>query len=144
MAQVVLEQFPEGKTAIGPVIEDGFYYDFDLRRSLEVPAWAKIYAPRMVTKSGLMLRLGEGTAEVLQVLCDLSEVGCDLLTLGQYLQPTDRQLSVGRYVPPDEFDWYREKAEAMGFRGVASGPLVRSSHRAEALLVAINSSERVR
>lgn len=110
----------------------------DYRRSLEVLAWAKTYAPQTVTKSGLMLGLGERTAEVLRVLYDLREVRCDLLTLGQYLQPTDRQLPVARYVPPEEFDWYKDKAEAMGFRGVASGPLVRSSHRAEALWAAVN------
>ena len=104
------------------------------RRSLEVLAWTKALAPQTVTKSGLMLGLGERTAEVLQALYDLRKVRCDLLTLGQYLQPTDRQLPVTRYVPPKEFEWYKEKAKEIGFRGVASGPLVRSSHRAEALL----------
>jgi len=110
----------------------------DYRRSLEVLAQSKAYAPQTATKSGLMLGLGERTAEVLRVLYDLREVGCDLLTLGQYLQPTEHQLSVARYVPPAEFDWYRDKAQAMGFRGVASGPLVRSSHRAEALWAAVH------
>jgi lipoic acid synthetase len=62
-----------------------------------------------------------------------------LLTLGQYLQPTEHQLPVARYVSPDEFTVYGEKARAMGFRGVASGPLVRSSHRAEALWAAAQS-----
>ena len=104
------------------------------RRSLEVLAWTKALAPQTVTKSGLMLGLGERTAEVLQALYDLRKVRCDLLTLGQYLQPTDRQLPVTRYVPPKEFEWYKEKAKEIGFRGVVSGPLVRSSHRAEALL----------
>lgn len=105
----------------------------DYRRSLEILAWAKSHAPQMVTKSGLMLGLGERTAEVLQVLHDLRKARCDLLTLGQYLQPTDRQLPVARYIPPDEFAWYKDKAEALGFRSMAAGPLVRSSHRAEAL-----------
>jgi len=81
-----------------------------------------------------MLGLGERTAEVLRVLSDLRGVSCDVLTMGQYLQPTERQLPVTRYVPPQEFGWYQEKAEAMGFRAVASGPLVRSSYHAEALL----------
>jgi lipoyl synthase len=105
----------------------------DYRRSLALLARAKALHPGLVTKSGLMLGLGERTAEVLQVLHDLRQVGCDLLTLGQYLQPTDRQLPVVRYIPPEEFAAYGDKAETMGFRGVASGPLVRSSHRAEAL-----------
>lgn len=105
----------------------------DYRRSLGVLAWAKRQAHGVVTKSGLMLGLGERTTEVLQTLGDLRQAGCDLLTLGQYLQPTDRQLAVERYVPPVEFEGYRVQAESLGFRGVAAGPMVRSSHRAEAL-----------
>jgi lipoic acid synthetase len=105
----------------------------DYRRSLGVLAWAKAQAPRTVTKSGLMLGLGESTAEVLRTLYDLRQAQCDLLTLGQYLQPTDRQLPVSRFVPPAEFAGYQARAESLGFRGVAAGPLVRSSHRAEAL-----------
>ncbi len=112
----------------------------DYRRSLEVLAWAKSCAPQIVTKSGLMLGLGERTAEVLRVLHDLRQARCDLLTLGQYLQPTDHQLPVARYVPPAEFAWYKDKAEALGFLGVAAGPLVRSSHRAEALWAAACST----
>jgi len=111
----------------------------DYDRSLGVLAWAKAHTPRMVTKSGLMLGLGERAAEVLRVLYDLRRARCDLLTLGQYLQPTDRQLSVVRYVLPAEFAWYKDKAEALGFRGVAAGPLVRSSHRADVLWRAIGS-----
>ena len=103
------------------------------RRSLGVLAWAKAQAPRTVTKSGLMLGLGESTAEVLRTFYDLRQAQCDLLTLGQYLQPTDRQLPVDRFVPPVEFAGYQAKAESLGFRGVAAGPLVRSSHRAGAL-----------
>ena len=80
-----------------------------------------------------MLGLGESTAELLRTLYDLRQARCDLLTLGQYLQPTDRQLPVERYVPPAEFASYQARAESLGFRGVAGGPLVRSSHRAEAL-----------
>jgi lipoic acid synthetase len=106
------------------------------RRSLALLAWAKSQAPRLVTKSGLMLGLGERAAEVLQVLRDLRQARCDLLTMGQYLQPSDRQLPVVRHVPPEEFGWFQERAEQMGYLGVASGPLVRSSHRAEALWAA--------
>ena len=105
----------------------------DYRRSLGVLAWTKAQAPRMVTKSGLMLGLGESRTELLRTLYDLRQARCDLLTLGQYLQPTDRQLPVDRYIPPAEFASYQARAESLGFRGVAAGPLVRSSHRAEAL-----------
>jgi lipoic acid synthetase len=105
----------------------------DYRRSLGVLAWAKTLMPQMMTKSGLMLGLGERTPEALQVLYDLRQARCDLLTLGQYLQPTDRQVPTDRYVPPDEFAWYEIRAKALGFLGTAAGPLVRSSHRAEAL-----------
>jgi lipoic acid synthetase len=102
----------------------------DYRRSLGVLSWAKAQAPGVVTKSGLMLGLGECAAEVLRTFYDLRQAQCDLLTLGQYLQPTDRQVPVDRFVPPAEFDGYRASAERLGFRGVAAGPLVRSSHRA--------------
>jgi lipoic acid synthetase len=86
----------------------------------------------MVTKSGLMLGLGESVEEVLQVMRDLREVKCKILTLGQYLQPTREHLPVVRYVHPDEFRWLKGKGLAMGFRHVESGPLVRSSYHAEA------------
>jgi lipoic acid synthetase len=105
----------------------------DYRQSLGVLSWVKARAPRVVTKSGLMLGLGETTAEVLRTFYDLRQVQCDLLTLGQYLQPTDSQLAVDRFVPPAEFDGYRARAESLGFRAVAADPLVRSSHRAGAL-----------
>jgi lipoyl synthase len=105
----------------------------DYRRSLALLARAKDLRPGLVTKSGLMLGLGERTAEVIQVLQDLRRARCDLITLGQYLQPTDHQLPVARYLPPHEFAAYGDKARAMGFRGVASGPLVRSSYQAASL-----------
>jgi lipoic acid synthetase len=112
-----------------PLVRPGANY----RRSMALLAWAKSQAPGLVTKSGLMLGLGERAAEILQVLCDLRQARCDLLTMGQYLQPSDQQLPVVRHVPPEEFGWFQKKAEQMGYLGVASGPLVRSSHRAEAL-----------
>jgi lipoic acid synthetase len=85
----------------------------------------------MVTKSGLMLGLWETIEEVLQVMKDLSAAGCQILTLGQYLQPTKDHLPVERYVHPDEFRWLKGKGISMGFRHVESGPLVRSSYHAE-------------
>jgi lipoic acid synthetase len=100
------------------------------RRSLELLEWVKETEPSMLTKSGLMLGLGETREEVLNLLADLREVGCDFLTIGQYLQPRSDRLSVVRYVPPEEFEDYRRIAQDMGFRGVASGPFVRSSFHA--------------
>ena len=88
----------------------------------------------MVTKSGLMLGLGESPAEVLAVMADLRGSGCDILTLGQYLRPTKDHLPVERYVPPAEFAEFREKGMALGFRHVESGPLVRSSYHAAGLV----------
>lgn len=86
----------------------------------------------MVTKSGLMLGLGETMEEVLEVMKDLFAAGCQILTLGQYLQPTKDHLPVERYVHPDEFRRLKGKGISMGFRHVESGPLVRSSYHAEA------------
>lgn len=103
------------------------------QRSIGILSWIKIRTPHIATKSGLMLGLGEQIAEVLRVLYDLREAGCDMLTLGQYLQPTEHQHPVVRYVPPEEFADYQEKAEAMGFRKVVAGPLVRSSYQAGGL-----------
>jgi lipoyl synthase len=90
--------------------------------------------PGQVVKSGVMFGLGEKDDEVAQALEDLLAVGVRLLTLGQYLQPTRKHPPVQRYVSPDDFKAWEEKALAMGFHGVASGPLVRSSYRADELL----------
>jgi lipoic acid synthetase len=97
-------------------------------RSLELLARAK--RKGMTTKSGLMVGLGERTEEVLAVMEDLRRVQCDILTIGQYLQPTKEHLPVDRYVHPDEFALYRERGLTLGFRTVQSGPLVRSSYHA--------------
>ena len=83
------------------------------------------------TKSGMMLGLGEREDEVLTAMEDLRGVGCDLLTLGQYLQPTINHLPVVEFVCPEQFAAYGERARRMGFVHVASGPLVRSSYHAE-------------
>ncbi len=84
----------------------------------------------LVTKTGLMLGLGETRGEVLAVMRDVRRAGCQVLTLGQYLQPTSRHLPVAEYIHPEEFEWYKEAGAAMGFRAVAAGPLVRSSYHA--------------
>jgi lipoic acid synthetase len=77
-----------------------------------------------------MLGLGETDEEVIQTLKDLRAIDCDVVTFGQYLQPTPRHLKVIEYITPEKFKWWQETAEAMGFMYVASGPLVRSSYRA--------------
>jgi len=98
--------------------------------TLELLARAKRLVPAVKTKSGLMLGLGESREELLDVLADLIDHGVDYLTLGQYLQPTLDSLPVDRYVPPEEFDELGRIARELGFRKVASGPLVRSSYHA--------------
>jgi lipoyl synthase len=105
----------------------------DYQRSLSVFAYLKNRAPEVPTKSGLMVGLGEQEAEILAVLQDLRMQGCTLLTIGQYLQPSPAHLPVRRYVPPAEFAAWEERARQMGFAGVASGPLVRSSFQAASL-----------
>ncbi len=102
-------------------------------RSMAVLQMAKGIAPQIPTKSGLMLGCGESFDEVKAVLRDLRAVGCDFLTLGQYLRPTRDQLPVKRYVEPAEFDDLGQYAWSIGFKMVHSGPLVRSSYHAEEL-----------
>jgi lipoic acid synthetase len=102
-------------------------------RSLDVLAHAKRVAPAIPTKSGLMLGLGETSAEVLAVMRDLRACQVDMLTLGQYLRPSPRHLPIVRYVTPAEFDEFRREGYAIGFAHVESGPLVRSSYHASAL-----------
>lgn len=102
----------------------------DYRWTLELLRRVKEYNPHIKTKSGLMLGLGETRDEVFDVLADLLDFGCDFLTLGQYLQPSEKHLPVLRYIPPAEFDELGRAAKAMGFKKVASGPFVRSSYHA--------------
>ena len=100
-------------------------------RSLSVLAKVKKRVPEIYTKSGLMLGLGETKEELLETMADLRSAGCDLLTLGQYLQPTKKHLKIEEFIHPDQFAAYKRTAEAMGFSCVASGPLVRSSYHAD-------------
>ena len=102
----------------------------EYRWTLELLARVKRLNPAIKTKSGLMLGLGETHEELFDTLADLRDVGCDFLTLGQYLRPTPEHLSVVRYLPPEEFDQLGRAARTMGFSQVASGPFVRSSYHA--------------
>ncbi|MEM7736810.1 MAG: lipoyl synthase [Deinococcota bacterium] len=103
-------------------------------QTLKVLAYAKKARPDVLTKTSLMLGLGETDAEILETMDDLKAIGVDIVTFGQYLRPTVNHLPVERYVTPDEFKRYREIGLAKGFLEVVSGPLVRSSYRAERAL----------
>ena len=117
------------------------------RRSLEVLRYAKDFSPhpplspretaqgagRLKTKSGLMLGLGETSNEILQTLTDLRSAGCEYLTIGQYLQPSARHLTIQSFVPIQDFQFWKDEAFRLGFERVASGPLVRSSYFADQL-----------
>jgi len=100
------------------------------RQSLAVLENVKKLDPTRYTKSSIMVGLGETDEEVLQTMRDLRAVGVDILTIGQYLRPSPRHIEVVEYVHPDKFAQWKEAGEALGFRYVASGPLVRSSYRA--------------
>lgn len=101
------------------------------RRSLDVLRLVRHHTPRVVTKSGLMVGLGEDAREVEELLGNLREAGVEIVTIGQYLRPSRRNLPVTAYVPPEQFEAWRGYALSIGFRAVASGPLVRSSYLAE-------------
>jgi lipoic acid synthetase len=109
----------------------------DYKRSLNLLKRSKEDCPHIPTKSGFMLGLGETQEEVLELLRDLREAGCDFLTIGQYLQPRQDRLPVVRFIPPEEFEEYKRMGEEMGFRAVASGPFVRSSFHASEMFEAI-------
>ncbi|MFT5484082.1 MAG: lipoic acid synthetase [Halieaceae bacterium] len=103
-------------------------------QTLDVLSYAKSRQPKVLTKSSLMLGLGETIQEVGQAMSDLRASGVDILTLGQYLRPTKHHLPVEEWVHPDQFERYREQGLDLGFLEVASGPLVRSSYRADRIL----------
>ena len=104
------------------------------QQTLDVLAFAKAHRPDVLTKSSLMLGLGETPEEILQCMRDLRAHHVDILTLGQYLRPTVNHLPVAEWIHPDTFAAYREQGLALGFTEVASGPLVRSSYRADRIL----------
>jgi lipoic acid synthetase len=103
---------------------------FDYDRSLGVLRTAKRLRPSQVTKSNLILGMGERPEEIVEAMKDIAATGCDLLTMGQYLQPTPFHLPVDRWVPPEEFERYATLGPEMGFAHVEAGPLVRSSYHA--------------
>jgi len=107
----------------------------EYRRSLEVLSRGRLFSANLVTKSGIMLGLGESQREVIELMTDLRESGCDVLTIGQYLPPSRKHSELVRYVYPEEFAEYQNIGKDMGFVSVFSGPLVRSSfHAAESYL----------
>lgn len=129
---IVLDAFPdvlnhnvETVPRLYPTVRPQAKYN----RSLELLTRAKRRG--FLTKTGLMLGIGESPEEVISVMRDLRKVGCDVLTLGQYLQPTSHHLPVDRFVHPDEFETLRREGLSLGFLHVESGPLVRSSYHAE-------------
>ena len=108
--------------------------------SLELLARAKEFDPKTVTKSGIIAGMGETKNEVLQTMEDLRRVDCDLLTIGQYLRPSPKHHPIDRFYAPAEFAELASAGEAMGFKHVAAGPLVRSSYHADQQLAAAQPS----
>lgn len=108
-------------------------------RSLNVLRQVKEMDDTILTKSGMMMGLGEKEEEVIEVMKDLRDVGCDFLTLGQYLRPSEKHYPVMEYVTPETFERYKIKAEELGFKFIASGPFVRSSYKAADALDAIKA-----
>ncbi|MBC3900464.1 lipoyl synthase [Acetobacterium malicum] len=103
----------------------------DYDRSMAVLEYVKKQAPHIKTKTGMMVGLGETDEQVYQVMDDSLKVGCDIFTIGQYLQPSPQHIEVKAYVTPEKFAEYKKFGEAKGFHYIASSPLVRSSYRAE-------------
>ena len=101
----------------------------EYQRSLDLLKWFK--EKGLKTKSGIMVGIGEKKDEVFQIMKDLRRAGCDIMTIGQYLQPTKNHLPVDRYVTPEEFNLYRDEGIKFGFRAIESAPLVRSSYHAD-------------
>jgi lipoic acid synthetase len=125
----VLNHNMETVPRLYPIVRPEAVYE----RSLSMIQQAGTAGPRIQTKSGLMLGMGETPDEVRQTLTDLRDARCRILTLGQYLQPSSDHLPVERFIPPEEFDGWKMEALAMGFSQVACGPFVRSSYHAKEL-----------
>ena len=141
-----LEMQPEvlnHNTETVPRLYPAVRHKADYAQSLELLRRAATWSPRPVTKSGIMVGLGETRDEIRAVLRDLRSVDCDVLTVGQYLRPSLKHLPVARYLPPAEFDAIRDEARALGFTHVESGPLVRSSYHAESQVPGRGSQDRI-
>jgi len=114
-----------------PLVRDkGANYE----RSLKVLEYVRSRSKGIILKSGIMVGMGEEDEEVLEALRDLSEVGVDVVTIGQYLMPSSRHLPVARYVPPSQFEYYKEYGTSIGIKHVFAAPLVRSSYMAEEII----------
>lgn len=113
-------------------------------RTLELLKRSRILAPQIYTKSGLMVGLGETDNEIRQAMQDLQAVNCDILTLGQYLQPSQKHLKVDSFIPPEQFDAWKQFGESLGFLQVVSSPLTRSSYHAEQVRELIQRYPRVK
>lgn len=122
----VLNHNTESVPRLYRVVRSGARYE----RTLRLLANAKQFSPGMVTKSGLMVGLGESMTELIDVFRDLAERKVDILTVGQYLRPSRDHLPIARFYTPDEFEYLKNEAQRLGFRHVESGPLVRSSYHA--------------
>ncbi|MFV0444699.1 MAG: lipoyl synthase [Planctomycetaceae bacterium] len=136
----VIESQPDvfnHNTETVPRLYDRVRRNAEYQRTLDLLQQVKDEAPTMPTKSGLMLGLGETLDEVLDVAADLRRAGVDMLTIGQYLQPSPTQLPVERFIPPEEFDEIGRLCRQLGFSMVASGPFVRSSYHAEEMAHAL-------
>ncbi len=116
----------------------------DYGRSLELLHRARQLAPWVYTKTGLMVGLGETDDEVRQVMRDLREVDCDIFTIGQYLQPSQKHLGVTDFITPEQFDSWRQYGESLGFLQVVSSPLTRSSYHAEQVRELMKQHPRVK
>ncbi len=156
MVEVLVPDFRGSEEAVRAVVESGpqvinhnvetvprLYPEVrpgaDYARSLELLYTVKNLDPTIVTKSGLMLGLGESRDEVIEMMSDLREANCDLLTIGQYLQPSAQHHPVIRFMPPEEFAEYEAIGREVGFAEVASSPLVRSSYRATELYAKVKA-----
>ncbi len=118
-----------------PIVRKGA----DYQRSLSLLKKSKGYDSSILTKSGIIIGMGEEWGEIIELMEDLRKVYCDLLTIGQYLSPSDKHLPVAKYYPPEDFEKLKKTGEKMGFVRVESGPLVRSSYRARKTVYSLKS-----
>ena len=116
----------------------------DYDRTMELLLRSRTIAPWLYTKSGIMVGLGETDAEVREAMRDLRAVDCDILTIGQYLQPSQKHLQVQNFIPPEQFDAWRQYGESLGFLQVVASPLTRSSYHAEQVRSLIERYPRAR